>query len=262
MSMDYDIFHVFIRFKSSLFGDSVRLQRLQGALNDDMFASPRMTATGIPPYVTLFMAVEGIPAKLKEILLSVLREQGVVRPAAGEEQGLIRLLLAKLESLELCVSKLGTVSMQEQQQRCEANSYQPTLVNGVWSVLPAGYVLPTRAYDCWTAWFAPHKFGERMVPALKSRLVDKRTIHDARRWSDVRTVAGWMYARLTPDLKTELDKASVTADTAGAVFRSAITLNLFGAAGKVLCNGALSSAVQALQKIDGATKKRSRAQGD
>ena len=259
LSINYRMFHVIIRFKSSLFGDAVRLQRLQGALNDDMFASPRMTATGIPPYVTLFMAVEGIPGKVKEMLLSVLREQGVVRPAAGEEQGLIRLLLAKFESLEVCVSKISTGSRQEQQQPCVAGSYQPTLVNGVWSVLPAGYLLPTRAFDCWTAWFAPHKFGERMVPALKSRLVDKRTIHDARRWSDLRTVVGWMYARLTPELKVELDKESVTTDTAGAAFRSAITLNLFGAASKVLCNGSLSSAVQALHKSDGVTKKRRRA---
>lgn len=155
------------------------------------------------------------------MLLSVLREQGVVRPAAGEEEGLIRLLLAKLESLQVCVSKIGTGSTQQQEQPCVGSSYQPTLVNGLWSVLPAGYLLPTRAYDCWTAWFAPHKFGERMVPALKSRLVDKRTIHDARRWSDVRTVVGWMYERLTPDLKAEVDKESVTADTAGAAFRSA-----------------------------------------
>ena len=253
---------MFIRFKTGLFGDPARLQRLQAALNEDMFASPRMTATGIPPYVTLFMAVEGIPGKVKEMLLSVLREQGVVRPAAGEEEGLIRLLLAKLESLQVCVSKIGTGSTQQQEQPCVGSSYQPTLVNGLWSVLPAGYLLPTRAYDCWTAWFAPHKFGERMVPALKSRLVDKRTIHDARRWSDVRTVVGWMYERLTPDLKAEVDKESVTADTAGAAFRSANTLNLFGEARKVLCNGSLSGAVQALRKFEGVTKKRRRAQGD
>lgn len=248
---------VFIRFKSSLFGDADRLERLQGALNDDAFASPIMTATGIPPYVTLFMAVEGIPGKVKEILLSVLREQGVVRPAAGEEQGLIRLLLAKLESLEQVVSKIGT-NRPERQEPSSAANFTPTLVNGVWSVLPEGYLLPVRAFDCWTAWCAPHKFGDRMVPALRSPLIDKRTISDARRWSDVLTVARWIFDRLTPELKEQVDRNNVSADTAAAAFRSANTLQLFGAASKALCIGALSSAVQALHKIDGATKKRKR----
>ena len=48
------------RFKTSLLGDEEMLERLSGYLNKDMFVSVRMTATGVPPYVTLFMAVEGL----------------------------------------------------------------------------------------------------------------------------------------------------------------------------------------------------------
>ena len=243
------------RFKTSLLGDEEMLERLAGYLNKDMFVSARMTATGVPPYVTLFMAVEGLPAKLKDMLLTVLREQGIIRPAAGEEQGLIRLLLAKLEKLEVSIASVQGGAGVGGQQQSGRRTYEPVTINvsggQIYSVIPAGYVIPTRAFDCWTAWCAPHMFGAVPVPALRSTLVDKRAFSDKRRLSDMRTVVKFVTSRLTENLKLEVEAANVTVDAAGAVFRRAKELGLFGACSKLnaaLSTGSLSAAVQAIQR--------------
>jgi hypothetical protein len=229
------------------------LERLAGYLNKDMFVSARMTATGVPPYVTLFMAVEGLPAKLKDMLLTVLREQGIIRPAAGEEEGLIRLLLAKLEKLEVSIASVQGGASVGGQQQSSRRTYEPVIVPGgqIYSVIPAGYVIPTRAFDCWTAWCAPHMFGAVHVPALRSTLVDKRAFSDKRRLSDMRTVVKFVTSRLTQNLKLEVEAVNVTVDAAGAVFRRAKELGLFGACSKLnaaLSTGSLSAAVQAIQR--------------
>ena len=57
--------------KTALFSDRSKLAALSTKLNADMYRSEHMTATGIPPYVCLFMEIAGIPAKVKEMFVEV-----------------------------------------------------------------------------------------------------------------------------------------------------------------------------------------------
>ena len=52
--------------KSALFQDQQLMALLKSKLNTNMYQSDRMAATGIPPFVCLFMQIADIPSKVKE----------------------------------------------------------------------------------------------------------------------------------------------------------------------------------------------------
>ena len=160
---------------------------------------------------------------------------------------------SKLDKLAGSIASSGVCVVQQQAGR---RTYEPVAINvsggQIYSVVPSGYVIPNRAFDCWTAWCAPHMFGEVPVPALRSTLVDKRAFSDKRRLSDMRTLVKFVNSCLTANLKQEVEAANVTVDAAGAVFRRAKELGLFGACSKLtaaLSIGSLSAAVQAIQRL-------------
>ena len=175
--------------KSALFCNRDLLESLRLKLNTDMYKSDHMTATGIPPYVCLFMEIAGIPAKVKEVFVEVLRGVNIIPRA--EESALLQLVMSKLTGIE---ARLTTSEVQRQPApRCEVPAGVQAVYNSKlkrFSCLPEGYKLPKKLIDMFNHWFCASTYGANNVPPLRSACVSVLDFETSehRAWSDCKTV--------------------------------------------------------------------------
>ncbi len=126
--------------KSALFQDQQLMALLKSKLNTNMYQSDRMAATGIPPFVCLFMQIADIPSKVKEVFIEVLRGVNVL-PRAGES-AILESVLAQLKALDAKFTAVVTPAAVTAPVMSVQAMYNSTIKR--FSVVPAEYVLPLK----------------------------------------------------------------------------------------------------------------------
>jgi len=213
--------------KTALFQDKNLLASLKSKLNKDMYASDRMTATGIPPFVCLFMQIADIPSKVKEVFIQVLRSVNVL-PRADESR-LLETVMAQLQALDAKISAVAAPAVQG--SRAETS----TGVQAVWnpatlrfSVVPADFTLPSKVLDAFTHWHCKTKYGRYVLPPLRTlTAVDFAKGASQCKWSEVVVLNRYLFDRLTPELRQICLSENVSPQSVQHVFGQGITMGLW-----------------------------------
>jgi hypothetical protein len=182
--------------KSALFSDRGLLENLRQKLNSDLYKSDHITATGIPPYVCLFMEIAGIPARVREVFTEVLRGVNIIPRA--DESALLQEVMSKLTGIE---ARLTTTEVQRTAPRCEVPAGVQAVYNSKlkrFSCLPEGYQLPKKLIDLFNHWFCASTYGACNVPPLRSACVSVLDFETSqhRAWSDCKTVMRIMQQKM------------------------------------------------------------------
>ena len=246
--------------KTALFQDKNLLASLKSKLNKDMYASDRMTATGIPPFVCLFMQIADIPSKVKEVFMEVLRSFNVL-PRADESR-LLETVMAQLKVMDAQIDAVAAPAVPA--------SHAETSVQAMWnsvtqrfSVVPAEFTLPCKVLDAFTHWHCKTTYGRYVLPPLRTlTAVDFAKGALQCKWSEVSVLNRYLFDRLTPELQRICLSDNVSPQTVQHVFGQGITLGLWPQLGcktaSKLAN-CVSNACKLL-RIAGITKKRTKAQ--
>jgi len=248
--------------KTPLFQNSQLLATLKEKLNKDMYQSERMTATGIPPFVCLFMQIADIPSKLKAVFIEVLRSFNVL-PAAprADESRLFESVMEQLKSLDAKISAVAAAapSVVTSARVSWQAMWNPAIKR--FSVVPAGYVLPVKVLDAFTHWHCRTVYGEYVLPPLRTLSALDFEAAAQRTWSEIAVMNKYLFQKLTPELQSTCMAPDVSPQSVQAVFGRAMTLNLWTA---LRCKTAssyanrISHACKLIRKMGEVTKKRAR----
>ena len=216
--------------KSALFCDRELLERLRLKLNTDLYKSDHMTATGIPPYVCLFMEIAGIPAKVKEAFVEVLRGVNIIPRA--DESALLQLVMSKLTGIE---ARLTTSDVQQRAApRCEAPAGVQAVYNSKlkrYTCLPEGYKLPEKVIDLFNHWFCASTYGASNVPPLRSACVSVLDFEPSehRAWSDCKTVMRILQQKMDVTMLEACTSDVVSAAVCTRVYANGMRAKIWGA---------------------------------
>ena len=214
--------------KSALFCDRQKLEALSRKLNTDLYRSDHMTATGIPPYVCLFMEIAGIPAKVKEVFQEVLRQVNILPRA--DESALFQLVMSKLTAIEARVS--GPAEPQRPAQGKDLGSFQAYLNTKLqrFSSLPEGYKLPHKLVDLFNHWWCPSMWQESRVPALRSACVLMQDFEVAqhRAWSSCKAVMRFMDEKMDAAMRRACTSETTSVSMCTNLYANGMTAKIWG----------------------------------
>ena len=248
--------------KTALFQDKNLLASLKSKLNKDMYASDRMTATGIPPFVCLFMQIADIPSKVKEVFMEVLRSFNVL-PRADESR-LLETVMAQLKVMDAKIDAVAAPAVLA--SRADTSYGVQAMWNSVtqrFSVVPAEFTLPCKVLDAFTHWHCKTTYGRYVLPPLRTlTAVDFRKGASQCKWSEVVVLNRYLFERLTPELRAICLSDNVSPQTVQHVFGQGVTLALWPQLG---CKTASKQANRVsnackLLRVAGITQKRTRKQ--
>jgi hypothetical protein len=243
--------------KSALFQDQQLMALLKSKLNTNMYQSDRMAATGIPPFVCLFMQIADIPSKVKEVFIEVLRGVNVL-PRAGES-AILESVLAQLKALDAKFTAVVTPAAVTAPVMSVQAMYNSTIKR--FSVVPAEYVLPIKVIDAFTHWHCKTTYGVHVLPPLRTVTALDFAPAQQRAWSEIVVTNKYLFEHLTPDLQGACMDENASAQSAQAVFGRAIALNLWS---EIACKTAstyancVSHACKLVRRKSTMTKKRTR----
>ena len=250
--------------KTALFQDKNLLASLKSKLNKDMYASDRMTATGIPPFVCLFMQIADIPSKVKEVFTEVLRSFNVI-PRADESR-LLETVMAQLKVMDAKIDAVAAAAPAVLASRADTSSGVQAMWNSVtqrFSVVPAEFTLPSKVLDAFTHWHCKTTYGRYVLPPLRTlTAVDFAKGASQCKWSEVVLLNRYLFERLSPELQTICLGDNVSPQTLQHVFAQGVTLGLWP---QLKCKTASKQANRVsnackLLRVAGITKKRTRKQ--
>jgi hypothetical protein len=221
-------------YKSALFCDRSKLEELSEKLNADSYKSEQMTATGIPPYVCLFMAIAGIPEQVKGVFTEVLRGFNLVPRI--DESAIIQQFLQKLTSIE---ARLTAVTTTVPALRL------PLLHDGVpgvlipaiyneklkrWSCVPEGYKLPKKLIDIFSHWSCMSTWNNKPVPALSSACLSMQDFDKSehRAWSQVKGVMHMMHSKMPAPMVQALQSPVLTVPMCHSMYQTGMTAKIWG----------------------------------
>ena len=242
--------------KSALFQDQQLMSLLKSKLNTNMYESDRMAATGIPPFVCLFMQIADIPSKVKEVFIEVLRGVNVL-PRAGES-GVMEAVMAQLKALDAKITAVVTPAVVSARVMIVQAMYNSKCNR--FSVVPAEYVLPIKVIDAFTHWHCKTTYGDHVLPPLRTVTAGDFAPAVQRTWSEIVVTNKYLFDKLTPELQDACMAENASAQSVQAVFGRAIALNLWSV---LACKTAstyancVSHACKLLRKAM-VTKKRTR----
>ena len=218
--------------KSALFCDRQKLEALSRKLNTDLYRSDHMTATGVPPYVCLFMEIAGIPAKVKDMFLEVLRHVNILpRP---DESALFQVVLSKLTSIE---ARISGPEPQRPAQGQDLGSFQAVFNKKLqrFSCLPEGYKLPHKLVDLFNHWWCPSMWQQCKVPALRSACVSMLDFEasEHRAWSSCKAVMRMMEEKMDADMRRVCTGDTTTVSMCTNLYANGMVAKIWG----VLSNG-------------------------
>ncbi len=251
--------------KTALFSDRSKLAALSTKLNTDMYRSEHMTATGIPPYVCLFMEIAGIPAKVKEMFQEVLRDVHILpRP---DESALMQTVLSKLTSIEARISEQapahGSVDGRGSGHVDGVQSVYNTKLKR-FSCLPEDYALPKKLIDIFSHWWCSSMWGSRKIPPLRSECVSVLDfdVRQHRVWSDCKHVMLQMQQGMDGDMLAALqDSTTISVSLCTRIYSNGMTARLWPClSSRDHARMKVSYASKVFQKQPGAMRKRKIAQ--
>ncbi len=249
--------------KSALFQDKNLLASLQSKLNKDMYASDRMTATGIPPFVCLFMQIADIPSKVKEVFMEVLRSFNVL-PRADESR-LLETVMAQLKVMDAKIDAVAAPAALALRAETSTGGVK-AMWNSVtqrFSVVPAEFTVPSKVIDAFTHWHCKTTYGPHVLPPLRTlTALDFAKGASQCKWSEVVVLCRYLFERLTPELQSICLGDNVSPQTVQHVFGQGVTLGLWP---QLVCKTASKQANRVstackLLRVAGVTKKRTRKQ--
>lgn len=215
--------------KSALFSDRHLLENLRVKLNTDLYKSDHMTATGIPPYVCLFMEIAGIPVRVKEAFVEVLRDVNILPRA--DESALLQLVMSKLTGIE---ARLTTSDVQRTAPRCEVPAGVQPVYNSKlkrFTCLPEGYQLPKKLIDLFNHWFCASTYGAANVPPLRSACVSVLDFETSqhRAWSDCKTVMRFVQRSMDAQMLQVCTSEVVSVAVCTRVYANGMHAKIWGA---------------------------------
>jgi hypothetical protein len=242
--------------KTALFQDRELMSMLKSKLHTNLYESDRMTATGIPPFVCLFMQIADIPSKVKQVFIEVLR--GLNLAPRESESTMLEVVMAQLKALDAKITAVATPAVNTAPVVSVKTMWNPKIRR--FSVVPSDYTLPMKVLDAFTHWHCQTTYGDYVLPPLRTLASSDFAPAVQRTWSEVVVINKYLFDKLPQELQSECMAANVSARTVQAVFGRAITLNLWGV---LACKTAsklancVSHACKLLRKAR-LTKKRTR----
>jgi len=134
-------------WQSLLFRDPTILPRLKLALNEDLYNSDQMGATGLPPHVAVLKKINGLDIEVKEAITKAFEEYGIGEPQVTKQwttkqfEGVYK----KLENLQKLFTESSSVNVN-------------TSTLQLRSSLPVTYKMPALKFQTgWSYWL----FGDQ-----------------------------------------------------------------------------------------------------